>query len=120
MPIASDSKLRYDAALHFACSGLSPKRGPTPRLGKQVDVGKILDQYLKETQIEDDFETRTYQMQLLHKDIPDPLYEYDEKSMIRPFYSLILDEYERFIWLAFADCEIAFQVHRLNVTLTAV
>jgi len=67
------SKLRYDAALHFAYSGLSPKRGPTPRLGEQVDVRKIPDQYLKETQIEDGFETRTYQMQLLHKDFPTPL-----------------------------------------------
>jgi hypothetical protein len=67
------SKLRYDAALHFAYSGRSPKRGPTPRLGEQVDVRKIPDQYLKETQIEDGFETRTYQMQLLHKDFPDPL-----------------------------------------------
>jgi hypothetical protein len=63
------SKLRYDAALHFAYSGPSPKRGPTPRLGEQVDVRKIL----KETQIEDGFETRTYQMQLLHKDFPTPL-----------------------------------------------
>jgi putative transposase len=67
------SKLRYDAALHFAYSGRSPKRGPTPRLGEQVDVRKIPDQYLKETPIEDGFETRTYQMQLLHKDFPDPL-----------------------------------------------
>jgi putative transposase len=67
------SKLRYDAALHFAYSGPSPKRGPTPRLGEQVDVRKIPDQYLKETQIEDGFETRTYQMQLLHKDFPTPL-----------------------------------------------
>ena len=67
------SKLRYDAALHFAYSGPSPKRGPTPRLGEPVDVRKIPDQYLKETQIEDGFETRTYQMQLLHKDFPNPL-----------------------------------------------
>ncbi|MBT0160996.1 transposase, partial [Candidatus Bathyarchaeota archaeon A05DMB-2] len=67
------SKLRYDAALHFAHSGPSPKRGPTPRLGEPVDVRKIPDQYLKETQIEDGFETRTYQIQLLHKDFPDPL-----------------------------------------------
>ena len=67
------SKLRYDAALHFAYAGPSPKRGPTPRLGEQVDVRKIPDQYLKETQIEEGLETRTYQMQLLHKDFPDPL-----------------------------------------------
>ncbi len=67
------SKLRHDAALHFAYAGPAPNRGPTPRLGEQVDVRKIPDQYLKETQIEDGFETRTYQMQLLHKDFPGPL-----------------------------------------------
>jgi len=67
------SKLRYDAALHCAYSGPSPKRGPRPRLGKQVDVRKIPDDYLKEIKVEDGFETRTYQMQLLHKDFPDPL-----------------------------------------------
>ena len=67
------SKLRYDAALHFAYAGPAPKRGPTPRLGEQVDVRKIPDQYLKQTQIEHGFETRIYQLQLLHKDFPDPL-----------------------------------------------
>jgi hypothetical protein len=67
------SKLRQDAALHFAYAGSKPKRGPTPRLGKQVDVGKIPDQYLKETKIADGFETRTYQLQLLHPDFLDPL-----------------------------------------------
>ena len=67
------SKLRHDAALHFPYSGPSPKRGPRPRLGAQVDVRKIPDEYLKETKVEDGFETRTYQMQLLHKDFPDPL-----------------------------------------------
>lgn len=67
------SKLRYDAALCFPYSGPSPKRGPRPRLGEQVDVRKIPDEYLKETTVEDGFETRTYQMQLLHQDFPDPL-----------------------------------------------
>lgn len=67
------SKLRHDAALHFAYAGPKPKRGPTPRLGEQVDVRKIPDQYLKETKIADGFETRTYQLQLLHQDFPDPL-----------------------------------------------
>jgi len=67
------SKLRYDAALHFAYAGPAPRRGPIPRLGEQVDVRNIPDQFLKETRIEDGFETRTYQMQLLHKDFPDPL-----------------------------------------------
>jgi putative transposase len=67
------SKLRHDAALHFAYAGPAPRRGPTPRLGEQVDVRNIPDQYLKEIQIEGSFETRTYQLQLLHKDFPDPL-----------------------------------------------
>jgi putative transposase len=67
------SKLRHDAALHFPYSGPSPKRGPRPRLGEPVDVRSIPDAYLKETKVEDGFETRTYQMQLLHKDFPDPL-----------------------------------------------
>ncbi len=67
------SKLRYDAALFFAYAGPKPKRGPMPRLGEQVDVRKIPDQHLKETKIEDGLETRTYQMQLLHKNFPHPL-----------------------------------------------
>jgi putative transposase len=67
------SKLRYDAALHFPYSGPSPKHGPRPRLGEQVDVRSLPEAYLKETKVEDGFETRTYQMQLLHKDFPDPL-----------------------------------------------
>jgi putative transposase len=67
------SKLRYDAALHFAYTGPKPKRGPTPRLGEQVNVCSIPEVYLKETKVEGGFETRTYQMQLLHQDFPDPL-----------------------------------------------
>jgi hypothetical protein len=67
------SKLRYDAALHFAYSGPSPKRGPTPRMGAKVDIRNIPAEYLKETKVEGGFETRTYQMQVLHKDFPCPL-----------------------------------------------
>lgn len=67
------SKLRHDAALHFAYAGPKPNRGPTPRLGEALNVRKIPAQYLKETKITDGFETRTYQLQLLHLDFPDPL-----------------------------------------------
>ena len=67
------SKLRYDAALCFPYSGPSPQRGPRPRLGAKVDVRKIQDTYLKEVKVENDFETRTYQMQLLHQDFREPL-----------------------------------------------
>ena len=67
------SKLRSDAALFFSYTGLSPKRGPRPRLGERVDVRKIPEVYLKETKVEDGIETRTYQMQLLHREFPEPL-----------------------------------------------
>jgi putative transposase len=67
------SKLRYDANLHFPYSGPPPKRGPRPKLGAKVDVRNIPAAYLKETKVEDGFETRTYQMQLLHQDFPEPL-----------------------------------------------
>jgi len=67
------SKLRSDAALFFPHTGPSPKRGPRPRLGEQMNVRKIPEAYLKETKVEDGFETRTYQMQLLHREFPEPL-----------------------------------------------
>ena len=67
------SKLRFDAALFFPYTGLSPKRGPRPRLGERVDVRKIPEACLKETKVEDGIETRTYQMQLLHREFPEPL-----------------------------------------------
>ena len=67
------SKLRSDAALFFPYTGLSPKRGPRPRLGGRMDVRKVPEAYLKETKVEDGIETRTYQMQLLHREFPEPL-----------------------------------------------
>jgi hypothetical protein len=67
------SKLRSDSALFFPYTGPSPKRGPRPRLGERVDVRKIPQAYLKETKVEDGIETRTYQMQLLHREFPELL-----------------------------------------------
>ena len=67
------SKLRADAALFFAYTGPSPKRGPRPRLGEQLDVHRIPEAYLKKPLVEDGIETRTYQLQLLHREFPEPL-----------------------------------------------
>jgi len=67
------SKLRSDAALFFSYTGPSPKRGPRPRLGERVEVRKIPEAYLQETKVEDGIETRTYQMQLLHREFSEPL-----------------------------------------------
>jgi len=67
------SKLRSDSAQFFPYTGPSPKRGPRPRLGERLDVRKIPQAYLKETKVEDGIETRTYQMQLLHREFPELL-----------------------------------------------
>jgi DDE superfamily endonuclease len=67
------SKLRHDAALFFAYVGPKPNRGPTPRLGEKVDLRQVPEIYLKETKVEDGFETRIYQMQLLHREFAEPL-----------------------------------------------
>ena len=67
------SKLRYDAALFFPYSGSAPKRGPQARLGKRVNVRQIPEEYLQEIKVEDDCETRIYQMQLLHREFSEPL-----------------------------------------------
>ena len=67
------SKLRSDSALFFPYIGPSPKRGPRPRLGERVDMCKIPEAYLKETKVEDGIATRTYQMQVLHREFPEPL-----------------------------------------------
>lgn len=67
------SKLRHDAALYLPYSGPKPKRGPTPRLGEKVNVRQLPDTYLKETEIKDSFETRTYQLPLLLSEFAQPL-----------------------------------------------
>jgi putative transposase len=67
------SKLRSDAALFFPYTGSGPKRGPRPRLGERLDYHKMPEQCLKTTLVEDGFETRTYQLQLLHREFSMPL-----------------------------------------------
>ena len=67
------SKLRHDAALYMPYLGPKPKRGPTPRLGEKVNVRQLPDTYLKETEIKDGFETRTYQLPLLLSEFAQPL-----------------------------------------------
>ncbi len=67
------SKLRHDAALYFPYAGPKPKRGPTARLGEKVDLSKISEDYLKETQVEAGVESRIYQMQLLTQEFLSPV-----------------------------------------------
>jgi putative transposase len=62
------SKLRCDAALYFPYTGPYAGRGPRRKYGHKVDYDHLPVQYLKETTVEGDIETRLYQMQLLHKE----------------------------------------------------
>jgi putative transposase len=67
------SKLRSDAALFFPYTGPSPKRGPRPRLGERINIHQLPEAYLKEISVEDQIETRIYQMPLLQREFPEPL-----------------------------------------------
>ena len=67
------SKLRCDAALYFPYTGPYAGRGRRRKYGSKVDYDHLPVQYLKETIVEGYIETRLYQMQLLHKEFPQPL-----------------------------------------------
>jgi putative transposase len=67
------SKLRYDAALYFPYVGPYAGRGPHRKYGAKVNYDDLPVQYLKETTVEGHMQTCIYQMQLLHKEFPQPL-----------------------------------------------
>ncbi len=67
------SKLRSDAALYFAYDGPYQGRGPRRKYGTKLDVDAIPAQYLRQTRVENQVETRLYQVQVLHKAFPQPL-----------------------------------------------
>src|SRR5262249_39057430 len=67
------SKLRYDAALYFPYTGPYAGRGPQRKYGAKVAYDDLPRQYLKETTVEGHMQTCLYQMQLLHKEITQPL-----------------------------------------------
>jgi putative transposase len=67
------SKLRCDAALYFPYTGPYAGRGPHRKYGNKVDDDNLPMASLKETTVEEQMQTCTYQMQLLHKECPQPL-----------------------------------------------
>ena len=67
------SKLRSDAALWFPYEGEQKKRGAKKKYGAKLDYDHIPDQYLKETTLRDDIQTKIYQMTMWHKLMPDKL-----------------------------------------------
>jgi putative transposase len=67
------SKLRSDAALYFAYAGPYQGRGPRRKYGAKLDVAAIPAKYLRQTSMEDGVETCIYQVEMLHKEFPQPL-----------------------------------------------
>ena len=65
------SKLRYDSVLYFPFAGNYSGRGRTPKYGEKVTLETLTESHLCEpAKIEDDIETKTYQVQVWHKLFP--------------------------------------------------
>jgi hypothetical protein len=62
------SKLRWNAALYPTFEGEHSGRGPKPKYGSKIDVRKMDAKYLKETSIEDNLRTDTYQGKFYNKE----------------------------------------------------
>jgi len=67
------SKLRSDAALYLPYDGPYAGRGPHRKYGPKLAGKAIPARYLRATQVAAGIETRTYQVQLLHKEVAAPL-----------------------------------------------
>lgn len=67
------SKLRADAALHFAYAGSYSGHGPRRKYGDRVDYRHLPDTYLKETRLDGRIQTCFYQAPLLHKEFSQPV-----------------------------------------------
>jgi putative transposase len=67
------AKRRCDAALYFPYTGPYAGRGPQRKYGDKVDYDDLPRPYLQETTVEGQMKPCVYQMQLLHKEFPQPL-----------------------------------------------
>ena len=67
------SKLRADAALYLPYTGPYAGRGPRRIYGERIDPRAIPERYLRQTSVEHEIETRTYQLEARHKTIAQPL-----------------------------------------------
>lgn len=67
------SKLRHDAALYFSYDGTYQGRGRPRKYGAKVDYHNLPAQYLKQSTLKDDIQTRIYHMTLLNKHFPQAL-----------------------------------------------
>ena len=68
------AKLRCEAALYFPSTGPYAGRGPHRKYGQKVDDDALPRSSLTETTVEGQMQTCISQMQLLHKEFPQPLH----------------------------------------------
>jgi putative transposase len=67
------SKLRHDAALHFAYDGPYAGKGAPRKYGDKINYAALPDHYRQESSTEDETRTDIYQSQMLHQDFAQPL-----------------------------------------------
>jgi IS4 transposase len=67
------SKLRHDAALHFAYDGPYAGIGAPRKYGDKINYAALPDQYRQESSTEHEIQTDIYQAQMLHQDFAQAL-----------------------------------------------
>ena len=67
------SKLRSDSALYLPYTGPQLPRGARRKYGAKIDYRHLPEQFLKQSSVEGEMETRIYQAHLLHKAFAQPL-----------------------------------------------
>jgi hypothetical protein len=67
------SKLRHDAALYFPYDGPYAGHGPRKKYGKKLDYRHLPDTALHVSSVDEDIETKIYQMHVWHKKFADLL-----------------------------------------------
>jgi IS4 transposase len=67
------SKLRHDSALYIPYQNPDPNHRSRRKYGEKLDWHNISDEYLRQSSIEEDIQTDTYQASLLHKEFAQSL-----------------------------------------------
>ena len=67
------SKLRHDSALYIPYQNPDPNHRSRRKYGEKLDWRNISDEYLRQSIIEEDIQTDTYQASLLHKEFAQSL-----------------------------------------------
>ena len=67
------SKLRHNSTLYFPYNGTYSGKGKPKKYGDKFTVDQLTPEYLCHEEVEKNIRTRIYQVQLLHKNFPQPL-----------------------------------------------